>query len=190
MIFPRRIPGANAFVAALLLFALFHPAPAGAIGGPQPVPVAVEGEVRRPGSYTLPHDATLSTLIVAAGGTTDNADLAAATPPRESEKPVAAPLPPPPDTAGEPGPHRRHAGPPVPVLLRHRRPVRLARGERADQRGTRHTDENGEQLQGQGGGCQVPIAPRGEVRPRGRRRRLGSARHARLRLAGDRREQG
>src|SRR4030042_127600 len=95
MIFPRRIPGANAFVAALLLFALFHPAPAGAIGGPQPVTVAVEGEVLRPGSYTLPHDATLSTLIVAAGGYTDNADPAAATLPREPAKPVPAPLPPP-----------------------------------------------------------------------------------------------
>ena len=90
---PRRIPGANAFVAALfLLCAFFHPAPAGAIGGPRPVTVTVEGEVRRPGSYTLPHDATLSTLIVAAGGTTDNADLAAATLTRESAKPVSAPL--------------------------------------------------------------------------------------------------
>ena len=68
MIFPRRIPGAIASVAALLLFALVSPPPAGAIGGPRPVTVAVEGEVRRPGSYTLPHDATLSTLIVAAGG--------------------------------------------------------------------------------------------------------------------------
>lgn len=78
MFFTRRIPGANAFVAALLLFALFHPTPAEAIGGPRPVTVTVEGEVRRPGSYTLPHDATLATLIVAAGGYTDNADLAAA----------------------------------------------------------------------------------------------------------------
>ena len=92
MIFPRRIPGASASVAALLLFALVHPTPAAAIGGPRPVTVTVEGEVRRPGSYTLPHDATLSTLIVAAGGTTDNADLAAATLTRESAKPVAAPL--------------------------------------------------------------------------------------------------
>jgi len=92
MMFPRRIPGASAFAAALLLFALFHPAPAGAIGGPRPVTVTVEGEVRRPGGYTLPHDATLSTLIVAAGGYTDNADLAAATLTRESAKTVAAPL--------------------------------------------------------------------------------------------------
>jgi len=92
MIFPRRIPGASAFAAALLLFALFHPTPAGAIGGPRPVTVAVEGEVRRPGGYTLPHDATLSTLIVAAGGYTDNADLAAATLKRESGVTVAVPL--------------------------------------------------------------------------------------------------
>ncbi|MEK6695898.1 MAG: YjbH domain-containing protein [Candidatus Deferrimicrobiota bacterium] len=92
MIFPRRIPGANAFVAALLLFALVSPTPAAAIGRPRPVTVTVEGEVRRPGSYTLPHDATLSTLIVAAGGYSDNADLAAATLTRESAKTVAAPL--------------------------------------------------------------------------------------------------
>jgi len=57
-----------------------------AIGGPRPILVAVEGEVRRPGSYTLPHDATLSTLIVAAGGYTNNADLAAATLTRESAR--------------------------------------------------------------------------------------------------------
>jgi hypothetical protein len=63
-----------------------------AIGGPRPVTVTVEGEVRRPGSYTLPHDATLSTLIAAAGGYTDNADLAAATLKREYADPVAAPL--------------------------------------------------------------------------------------------------
>jgi len=84
MKFPRRIPAANAFVAAFLLFALFLPTPAGAIGGPRPVTVTVEGEVLRPGIYTLPFDATLSTLIVAAGGYTDNADLAAATLTRES----------------------------------------------------------------------------------------------------------
>ena len=91
MFFPRRIPGACAVVAALL-FALVPPPPAGAIGGPQPITVTVEGEVRHPGSYSLPHDATLATLIVAAGGATDNADLAGATLTRESAKPVAAPL--------------------------------------------------------------------------------------------------
>jgi protein involved in polysaccharide export with SLBB domain len=57
-----------------------------ALGGPRPVTVSVEGEVRRPGSYTLPHDATLSTLIVAGGGYSDNADLAAATLTRESAR--------------------------------------------------------------------------------------------------------
>ena len=92
MIFPRRLPVANAFAAALLLAGLLHPIPAGAIGRPQGVTVIVEGEVRFPGSYTLPHDATLSTLVVAAGGYTDNADLAAATLTRESMNPVAAPL--------------------------------------------------------------------------------------------------
>jgi hypothetical protein len=92
MISPRRNPCANAFVAALLLVSLFHPTPAIAIGGPQPVTVIVEGEVRRPGAYTLPSGATLSTLIVAAGGYTDNADLAAATLTRGSAETVAAPL--------------------------------------------------------------------------------------------------
>jgi Exopolysaccharide biosynthesis protein YbjH/SLBB domain len=92
MIFPRRIPVAYAFGAALLLAGLFHPIPAGAIGRPQGVTITVEGEVRSPGSYTLPHGATLSTLVVAAGGYTDNADLAAATLTRENANPVAAPL--------------------------------------------------------------------------------------------------
>jgi len=92
MIFPRRLPVADAFAAALLLAGLFHPIPAGAIGRPQGVTVIVEGEVRLPGSYTLPHGATLSTLVVAAGGYTDNADLAAATLTRETANLVAAPL--------------------------------------------------------------------------------------------------
>lgn len=92
MIFPRRIAGAGAFVAAFLLFPLFCPTLAEAIGGPRAITVTVEGEVRHPGSYTLPHNATLSTLIVAAGGTTGNADLAAATLRREYAEPVAAPL--------------------------------------------------------------------------------------------------
>ena len=90
MISPRRLPVATAFVAALLLAGLFHPTPAGAIGGP--VTVTVEGEVRQPGSYALPPGATLSTLVVAAGGYTDNADLAAATLTRETANLVAAPL--------------------------------------------------------------------------------------------------
>ena len=92
MIFPRIIPGANAFVAALLLIALFRTTPAIAIGGPRPVTVTVEGEVRRPGGYTLPHSATLSTLILAAGGTTDNADLSEANLVRENGVRLPAPL--------------------------------------------------------------------------------------------------
>jgi len=72
-----------------------------AIGRPQPITVTVEGEIRRPGSYTLSHDATLSTLVVAAGGYTDNADLPAATLTRESGETVTAPSPP---TAAEGSP--------------------------------------------------------------------------------------
>ena len=68
------------------------PGTVSAIGRPQHVTATVEGEVRRPGSYTLPYDATLSTLVIAAGGYTDNADLAAATLTREYANPVAAPL--------------------------------------------------------------------------------------------------
>ncbi|MDD5762262.1 MAG: YjbH domain-containing protein [bacterium] len=92
MIFPRRISGARTFIVALLLLALFHPTPAGAIGGPRPITVTVDGGVRRPGSYTLPHDATLSTLILACGGYADNADLAGATLSRGSAPAIAAPL--------------------------------------------------------------------------------------------------
>jgi protein involved in polysaccharide export with SLBB domain len=57
-----------------------------ALGGPRPVTVSVDGEVRRPGSYTLPRNARLSALILAAGGTTDNADLAGAVLLRESAR--------------------------------------------------------------------------------------------------------
>jgi hypothetical protein len=92
MIFPHRIPWAIAFIAALLLYAVVSPTPAAAIEGPPPVTVTAEGEVRRPGAYILPGGATLSTLIVAAGGYTDNADLAAATLTRGSAATVAAPL--------------------------------------------------------------------------------------------------
>ncbi|MBI5906373.1 MAG: YjbH domain-containing protein [Deltaproteobacteria bacterium] len=64
---------------ACLFLAHLTAGPAGAIGGPRPVTVSVEGEVRNPGTHALPHDATLSTLIVAAGGYTDNAELSGAT---------------------------------------------------------------------------------------------------------------
>jgi protein involved in polysaccharide export with SLBB domain len=86
----------GAWIAACLLLGTAStaivPGTVHAIGGPRPVTVTVEGEVRRPGSYSLPHNATLSTLIGAAGGYTDNADLAAATLTREYAKPVATPL--------------------------------------------------------------------------------------------------
>jgi polysaccharide export outer membrane protein len=51
------------------------PGSAHALGGPQPITVFVEGAVRRPGNYTLPPRATLSALLSAAGGFTDNADI-------------------------------------------------------------------------------------------------------------------
>ncbi len=54
--------------------ALLLPGTVRALGGPWPIAVTVEGEVRRPGAYTLPHDATLSSLVLAAGGFTDGAD--------------------------------------------------------------------------------------------------------------------
>jgi protein involved in polysaccharide export with SLBB domain len=57
-----------------------------ALGGPRPVTVSVEGEVRCPGSYTLPHGARLSAVILAGGGTTDNAALAGAILLRESAR--------------------------------------------------------------------------------------------------------
>ena len=87
----RSIPHRRgAWIAACLLLGAaltaFLPGTVRAIGGPRPITVTVEGEVRRPGGYTLPHDATLSTLVVAAGGYTDNADLAAATLTRESAR--------------------------------------------------------------------------------------------------------
>ncbi len=88
MIFVFRKFRANRFPASLafLLLAAAFPTQAGAIGGPRPVTVSVEGEARRPGSYTLPHDATLSTLILAAGGYTGNANLRGAYLVREPEK--------------------------------------------------------------------------------------------------------
>ena len=93
----RNIPcRLGAWIAACLLLGTaltaILPGTVHAIGVPQAITVTVEGEVRRPGSYSLPHDATLSTLIGAAGGYTDNADLAAATLTRESAKRVATPL--------------------------------------------------------------------------------------------------
>ena len=45
------------------------------LGGPQAVTATIRGEVRRPGSYTMPPGATLSALLFAAGGFIDNAFL-------------------------------------------------------------------------------------------------------------------
>ncbi|MGE5247650.1 MAG: SLBB domain-containing protein [Verrucomicrobiota bacterium] len=76
----RRIPAARLFP-LLLLVAAFSAVMPGAVRAAEarsPITVSVEGEVLRPGSYTLPGNATLSSLILAAGGFTDNADLRAA----------------------------------------------------------------------------------------------------------------
>ena len=65
-------------IALFLLLAggvsVFLPRTIRALGGPWPITVSAEGEVRNPGAYTLPHNATLSALILAAGGFTDSAD--------------------------------------------------------------------------------------------------------------------
>jgi len=86
----RSVRRRGAWIAACVLlgaaFTAGLPGTVRAIGGPRPVTVTVEGEVRRPGSYTLPHGATLSALVLAAGGYADNADLAAATLTRESAR--------------------------------------------------------------------------------------------------------
>ena len=88
---PRSAPRRRgAWIASCLLLGAASttilPGTVHAIGGPRPVTVTVEGEVRRPGSFTLPRNATLSTLIVAAGGYSDNADLEASTLARESAR--------------------------------------------------------------------------------------------------------
>ena len=71
--------GRYAGIALVLLltwaFSATLPGEVHALGGPGAVAVSIEGEVRRPWTYTLPPGSTLSTLIVAAGGFTDNAFL-------------------------------------------------------------------------------------------------------------------
>jgi polysaccharide export outer membrane protein len=121
----------------LLLGAALTAIPAGtvrALGEPRQVTVSVEGEVRRPGSYTLPHNARLSALILAAGGFTDNADMRGASLARVSVRSAqAAELQ---ETAGrlapEPGASEaaREAARPIVALLLELRssgrvPVRL-----------------------------------------------------------------
>jgi protein involved in polysaccharide export with SLBB domain len=71
--------GAAALLLLLIAACLaVRPEAALGLGGPWPIEVSVEGEVRRPGTYALPPDATLSSLLLAAGGATDNADLGGA----------------------------------------------------------------------------------------------------------------
>lgn len=97
-----------------------------ALGGPGPITVSVEGEVRRPGAYTLPPGATLSSLIFAAGGFTDNAEMRGATFVRVSARPAQeAELR---EMAGRVSPETgaseaaREAARPVAALLRDLRP--------------------------------------------------------------------
>ena len=76
----RSIPRCRAAWIALCLlpgaaWTAILPGTVRAQGEPRPVAVSIEGEVRRPGSYTLPPGSTLSALLVAGGGFTDNAFL-------------------------------------------------------------------------------------------------------------------
>ena len=73
----RRVRPAGTILCLLLagLSGAVFPVPVLGLGGPQPVTVFAEGEVHRPGRYVLPAKATLSSLIGAAGGFTDDADL-------------------------------------------------------------------------------------------------------------------
>ena len=74
-------PRLNQGAALLLLTAAClaaWPGTALALGDSRPITVLVEGEVRRPGAYSLPPDATLSSLVLAAGAMTDNADFGGA----------------------------------------------------------------------------------------------------------------
>ena len=192
MIFPRRLPVANAFAAALLLVGLFHPIPAskrsggrgghGHRGGRGPAPrqlhaparrdalhpgrrrrriyrqrgprggdpyagiheprgrsplppPAAEGKPRGPAAYGrrhAPHPGA-----DAGQDASPPRRLRAVHPPEQLRRDRPLRNPHRAVDAGEPVPPRRHAGPPVPVLLRHRRPLRPARGERAGHRGDR-----------------------------------------------------
>ncbi|MCL1925709.1 MAG: SLBB domain-containing protein [Syntrophorhabdaceae bacterium] len=74
-------PRLNQGTALLLLAAAYLAAWPGttlALGDPWPITVSVEGEVRQPGAYSLPPNATLSSLVLAAGAATDNADFESA----------------------------------------------------------------------------------------------------------------
>ncbi len=84
----RRVPAARIIPFLLLVAAFwaFVPDVVRATEARSPVTVSVDGEVHRPGSYTLPGKATLSSLILAGGGFTDNADLRAAVLARNSAR--------------------------------------------------------------------------------------------------------
>ena len=74
-IVPLRPSALVPFLLAVALFSTAAPGTAPASGGPKPITVSIGGEVRRPGNHTLPPGATLSALLSAAGGFTDNAFL-------------------------------------------------------------------------------------------------------------------
>lgn len=74
-IVPLRLSALVPFLLAVALSSTAAPGTAPASGGPKPITASIGGEVRRPGNYTLPPGATLSALLSAAGGFTDNAFL-------------------------------------------------------------------------------------------------------------------
>ena len=71
---------------AVAAASLASPRSALTLGGPQPVKVSVEGEIRKPGTYTFPPGSPLSSLLYAAGGFTDNAFLPGAVLTRSSAR--------------------------------------------------------------------------------------------------------
>jgi protein involved in polysaccharide export with SLBB domain len=74
------------FLLAAAAASLALPDAAIPLGGPQPVRASVEGEVRKPGTYTLPPGSPLSSLLYAVGGFTDNAFLPGAALTRSSAR--------------------------------------------------------------------------------------------------------
>jgi protein involved in polysaccharide export with SLBB domain len=72
-IVPRGLAALLPFLMGMAAAFLSIPESAFPQGGLQPVTVSVEGAIRRPGGYTLPAGATLSSLLVKAGGFTDSA---------------------------------------------------------------------------------------------------------------------
>jgi protein involved in polysaccharide export with SLBB domain len=70
---PLRPSALVPFLLAVATVCLAFPKGALPLGGPKAVTASIGGEVRRPGNYTLPPGSTLSSLLIAAGGFTDNA---------------------------------------------------------------------------------------------------------------------